>query len=374
MRAMPISAALLAAALPLAANGRAQVLPAGRFRARDGRPGPGQWWQLNDAQGQALADALNAIARQTPISIDYEHQTLLAATNGQPAPSAGHMLAFEWHAGEGLFAQVEWTQRARAHIAAKEYLWLSPVVLVNGQGVITGIHNAALVSTPALLGMDPVQAALSALASSPSPVAQPSATKGSDVTLLASLLAALGLPAQTAEVDALGAVTALRAKADAPPPKAPLPTALTAALGLAATADEAAALSAVATLRQGQSDVIVALQTQVNTLQARVVDTELATLIDAALAERRILPANVELYRGMGRKDMAQLKAVLATLHPVAGTAGTQTGGVPPSGAPGAGAAGSAAALSAQQHAIATRLGLDPAKYAEALKANTQPA
>ena len=36
---MRLIAALLATALPLAANGRAQILPAGTFAARDGRPG-----------------------------------------------------------------------------------------------------------------------------------------------------------------------------------------------------------------------------------------------------------------------------------------------------------------------------------------------
>ncbi len=152
--------ALFNLVIPAAAGAHvAQLLPAGEFSARDGRPGPGKTWKLNDAQGQALAAELGAIAARTPIAIDYEHQSIMAATNGQPAPSAGYMLSFEWRNGAGLFARVQWNERALAYIRAGEYRYISPVILFNKvTGQITGLHNAALVSTPALLGMDAVQA------------------------------------------------------------------------------------------------------------------------------------------------------------------------------------------------------------------------
>lgn len=146
----------------------AQLLPAGEFSARDGRPGPGKTWKLNDTQGQALAARLGAIAAQTPIAIDYEHQSIMAATNGQPAPSAGYMLSFEWRNGAGLFARVQWNERALTYIRAGEYRYISPVILFDKvTGQITGLHNAALVSTPALLGMDAVQAMAAASAELP---------------------------------------------------------------------------------------------------------------------------------------------------------------------------------------------------------------
>jgi len=86
---MRFTAALLAAALPLAANGWAHILPAGQFAARDGRPGPGKHWSLTDAQGAALATQLNAVAQRTPISIDYEHQTILRPPTASPHPPPG---------------------------------------------------------------------------------------------------------------------------------------------------------------------------------------------------------------------------------------------------------------------------------------------
>ena len=179
-------AALLATALPLLANGQAQLLPAGEFAARDGRPGPGKTWKLDDAAGTALAATLNAIAQRTPISIDYEHQTMLARSNGQPAPAAGWITAVDWRAGEGLFAQVNWTERARGHINANEYRYISPVIVYDAAGHVVGLHNAALVSVPAIVGMEPVVAALAAL------IEHPPATK--DPVMDRKLLAAaLGL-------------------------------------------------------------------------------------------------------------------------------------------------------------------------------------
>lgn len=359
-------AALLAQALPLQANGTAQVLPAGQFKARDGRPGPGKFWSLTDAQGRALAASLGAIAAQTPISIDYEHQTLLAATNGQPAPSAGHMLSFDWRAGEGLFAAVDWTARAKAHIDAKEYRWLSPVIVYDDAGTVTGVHNAALVSTPGLLGMDPVQAALSALLPS---AADPHHRQPPEpsMTLLATLLAALALPATTAEADALAAVTALRAQAATPP----VPTALATALGLAAGVAEPAAVSALAALRATHAAQVTALQGQVTELGARVAqltaeatDREVVALVDAAVTARKITPAVRDTYLDMGRKDRAMLGAVLAAMVPRADLQGDQTGGKPP-----AGAGGGTAALTAAQADVAKRMGLDPAKYLAHLQA-----
>lgn len=156
--------ALLALLNPINANGVAQLLPAGEFSARDGRPGPGKTWKLNDLQGMQLAAKLNSVAALSPISIDYEHQSIHAIQNGQPAPAAGYMTSFEWRTGLGLFAKVAWTKRALEFIRNGEYRYISPVILFDQTGQVTGLHNAALVSTPALVNMAPVQAQAAAMA------------------------------------------------------------------------------------------------------------------------------------------------------------------------------------------------------------------
>lgn len=140
---MRFNVALLATALALpAALGQAQLLPAGKFAARDGRPGPGKQWSINDEQGLKLAADLNAIAARTPIVIDYDHQTLRAETNGQQAPAAGWIQDVAWRPGEGLFARVEWTLAARARIEAGEYRYISPVITSDANGNVTGVHLA----------------------------------------------------------------------------------------------------------------------------------------------------------------------------------------------------------------------------------------
>lgn len=156
-------AALLAPAFALGSSvGIAQLLPAGEFVARDGRPGPGKCWRISDAQGKQLAAKLNATASQTPIVIDYEHQTLLSKDNGREAPAAGWIRGAQWRPGQGLFATVEWTAHAKARIAAGEYRYISPVITYDDDGNVTGLQLAALVNHPALIGMEPVLAELAA--------------------------------------------------------------------------------------------------------------------------------------------------------------------------------------------------------------------
>ncbi len=102
---------LFACTVALAAEREIQLLPAGEFAARDGRPGKGGKWKID----AAIAAALIALAeaRTTPFVLDYEHQTLHAERNGQPAPAAGWFKTLEWREGKGLYAtDVQWTERA----------------------------------------------------------------------------------------------------------------------------------------------------------------------------------------------------------------------------------------------------------------------
>lgn len=92
-----------------------RLLPLGRFRAADGsgRPlGIAAGWLLTLDGAQRLVAA--QAARGTALVIDYEHQTLTTAENGQPAPAAGWCEHLEVRA-DGLYAvDVQWTPRAAA--------------------------------------------------------------------------------------------------------------------------------------------------------------------------------------------------------------------------------------------------------------------
>ncbi len=326
MPAMLFRLAVLAASLALAAetSGRVQLLPAGEFAARDGRPGPGKTWKLTDAQGEALAAAVNKVAALTPIVIDYEHQTLTAAEKGHKAPAAGWINHVEWLTGKGLFGdQVDWTAAAKAHIEADEYRFISPVITYDAAGNVTGFQLAALTNHPGLLGMEPAMAAaLSAFAGSTHPEQE------STVTLLAALIAGLGLKADATEADAITAVAALKAQVAAPPV---VPTALASSLKLAAGADMTAACTAVAALvatEASATTTIAALQGEIATLRAKGAGDEVATAVDKALADGKLLPAQKDWALSLGRKDMAALTGFIATAPKLAPGA-TQTQGDP---------------------------------------------
>lgn len=362
---MALLTALLAATLPLTSDGRAQLLPAGEFAARDGRPGPGKSWRIDDARGLTIAAQLNAIASVTPVVIDYEHQTFKAAENGKPAPAAGWIKSVSWLTGKGLMAEVEWAPSAKASIQAGEYRYISPVITHDETtGDVTGVLMAALTNFPALLGMDAVVASLCAFTGR---TADPQETH--DMALLTALLTALGLGATLTETEALAAVTALKATADAAKAKPPVPTALVTELGLQAGADEVAALSAIKALRtpaDATVQLVTTLQGQVTTLTAQINAEKVDKAIDAAIKANKITEAQRAAYQDVGRKDFAMLSALLDAAVVIPGLNG-QTGGKSPAG-DAAGADG-VAALTAAQRSVCTMLGLDPATYAKQLKA-----
>ncbi|AWX14267.1 hypothetical protein CEP49_06740 [Mergibacter septicus] len=127
-------------------NGRVQLFPYGRFYAADGRSKEG--WYVDETNGYALADQINNL--QIKLMIDYEHQTLFIKQNGQGNPAAGWIERAEFIPGEGLFADVTWTEKAREHIKAKEYRYISPYFISDQSGRVFKLINAALTNRPAL--------------------------------------------------------------------------------------------------------------------------------------------------------------------------------------------------------------------------------
>lgn len=120
------------------------LLPAGTFYGRDGR-GP---YVLDNAD--AVIAASRAYAGKTQLVIDYEHQSIEAKRNGKPAPAAGWITAMQ-RRESGIWGLVEWTQPAAAHIAKRDYRYLSPVFNHRkDNGVVVSIVNAALTNTPNL--------------------------------------------------------------------------------------------------------------------------------------------------------------------------------------------------------------------------------
>lgn len=146
-----------------------RLVPAGSFRARDGRPAEVPAWRMTaDLAQRAIAWAQ---AQTDDPVIDYEHQTLHATANGQPAPAAGWWTAagMQWRDGEqpGLWATgLTWTERAAAMIRAREYRYFSPVIAYDQHtGAVGAVLMGALTNRAAVDGLsDLAPAALAAYA------------------------------------------------------------------------------------------------------------------------------------------------------------------------------------------------------------------
>jgi len=106
-----------------------------------------------DADGFKSVEAA-FVAHQTPLVVDYEHQTLggkYASPDGK-APAAGWVYKL-WLEEDGLYGEVEWTAEALEAIRAKEYGFLSPVVKLDAKGRVIELHSIAVTNVPAIAGM-----------------------------------------------------------------------------------------------------------------------------------------------------------------------------------------------------------------------------
>jgi phage I-like protein len=123
-----------------------QVLPSGEVSPK----GKMRFNVDEEAKGlimKAFADS------NTDLVIDYEHQSL----SGSEAPAAGWIKELVDKGSEGIWAKVQWTDRAKEYLKNREYRYLSPVVLVRKKdGRAVQLLGAALTNLPAIDGMAPV--------------------------------------------------------------------------------------------------------------------------------------------------------------------------------------------------------------------------
>ena len=302
--------ALAALALDLKAGAALQLTPAGPFKSRDGRPSEpmdGAW----KIDGQVAQRVIARIAaRKTPTVIDYEHQTLLADTNGQPAPAAGWFTHAEWRDGQGLYAtDVAWTERAKAMIAAGEYRFFSPVIQYDKRtGELVDIQMGAITNMPAIDGMQDVMLRAAARFNFDQ--------ENTMNELLKNVLAALALPETTTEAEAVAACAALKPDAAT---TAELHTQIAA---LKAQTPDPAKYVPVAAMKD--------MQTQVTALSAQIAKRDLDEIVEAALSVGKLLPAQEKWARELGATNMAALKGYVESAQPLAALRGTQTGGKGP--------------------------------------------
>jgi phage I-like protein len=97
--------------------------------------------------------------RVNDMVIDYEHQTL----KGTEAPAAGWIKRLVDRGKGGIWAVVEWTERAKGYLQNREYRYISPVFLKRASdNRVVKLFNVALTNQPAIDEMVPVVNKLSA--------------------------------------------------------------------------------------------------------------------------------------------------------------------------------------------------------------------
>ncbi|SHO58792.1 phage protease [Vibrio quintilis] len=219
--------AVLTADLSVSDNGWYQLLPAGKFKARDGRPDDtiDGYWHLDAASAQAFISATKATAPK--VLIDYDHQTLNTRKTGKKALAAAWLSTetdIEWRDGQGLYIRPDWTSAARRHIDEKEYAFFSAVFPYDKNGTPLYLRMAAITNDPGLVEIDPI-AALAAdisvnLSKSGTDIHLYGQTEDSVLNeLLIKMLAQLGItvtgePTREQATAALTALDALKTKAD----------------------------------------------------------------------------------------------------------------------------------------------------------------
>ncbi|NII74212.1 phage I-like protein [Dyella sp. SG562] len=334
MARSPISIALAACTFELTAPADGsnlvslQLTPTGDFKPWDGRDLPSGHWHIDQAVAAKVIS--NFTARRNDRVLDYEHQTLLAEKNGQPAPAAGWIKGLEWREGSGLWGTVELTARAGDAIAAKEYRYVSPVFSFDRRtGDVLDIQMAAITNNPAIDGMEPL--ALRAAATFGIQLDTEETTMKK--SLLATAIALLALNANATEEDAVAALTA-RLEAD---PLAKVRKALgveanvtedvlvTACTALKTKADTAATAAQPDPAKFVPVSVVEDLKKDLAVLSAKVQGDDVEKLVEKGLADGRLLKGQAEWARNLGKSDLAALTAYLDTAQPIVALTATQT-------------------------------------------------
>lgn len=328
------------------------LIPDGDFRSSDGsgRPVEVPFWRMSALIAERVL--ARAKSRTAKIVVDYEHQTLRAAENGQPAPASGRIdrSSLRYEAGVGILGVIDWTPRGQKYIDDQEYAYLSPVFPYDEKtGEVLALMHFALTNDPGL--DDLVVAALSSVCADFSTEEEP------HMTLLQRLLASLGLADNTSEDAVVSTVTALKAAAG----EVEGLNAKVASLTAQVSAPDPARFVPVATLTALQAEHATT-KSQLVALQAEVDGGKLNKAIEDGLSAGKLTPATEPWARDLGKKDFAALTAFLSAAPVVVKPGETQSGGKGEAGA------GSASTLSAEQLAVCSALGLSHEQFKSANK------
>ena len=295
---------------------------------------------IDEHNARQMAD--NFAGLGVDVVIDYEHQTL----SGAKAPAAGWIKGLGVEA-DGLYAAVEWTEEAQRLIAAKEYRYWSPVFDFTAKDPRTGnrigavLHSLALTNTPLLAGdIHPLTNRREC------PATEPERSDPMDQSQWAERI---GLAPDATEEQIAERLAEL-----AQPPARLVPASVTAALDLPDDAAEQDACARIAALKD--PDGFVA-QEEYDSLRRELTERVATALVDRALAECKVAPAQRDWARDYALRDPDGFEQFVACAPRILGPKAAAQ----PAAAP--------AVLTREERAVCEQLHIEPARFAQTTEA-----
>ena len=302
---------------------------------------------FDKAAAETIIAAFEERGNQLPI--DYHHHTLDAEKTDSEAeaPAAGWIRGLEWVDGEGLYATgVEWTDKARGQIEAREFKYYSPVLYSSKKtGKWAELHSVALTNRPRTKRMSELlQAAerMSARMETKMPKDKkthagqaeeipefPAVAEGQ--ALLAKLIDKLGLDADatleavlTAAIEALGTAEP-EGEGEGSEEEAASLKKLAADLGCEATAEAVSTAIAELQVKAGKHDAEAGRIEALEKAEAERVESEAVAasdmLVDAQIEAGRLLPDDTVALKAahkMAKTDPESFKVLMGSTPVIA--------------------------------------------------------
>ena len=312
----------------------------GMVRGIDGRS-----WKFNGEK------VLNH-AREYPVKFpgDYFHASINAAETGADAPASGWIdpasLAVE---EDGLWGEVEWTERAANAIREKEYRYISPVFLADRKtGEILAFKGFGLTHYPNLGDL--------------APVVNTQMEESAMEELLERLRRILNLPELATADDVIAelqkAIDILRGQAGEAQANARLPELAEAVAGcIEENAQDNPGANPEDFVPRAEFDRV---REELNQVLAERENARVEAAVNEALEKGVIAPASREWAEDYCRKDAEGFARFVANAQPVV-PLGEELNGQ-------AGDAGASGALTADEVAICEQLGITAEQYLQTKK------
>lgn len=282
--------------------------------------------------------------RKADVVIDYDHGTEYSAGSGQPVPAAGWLKQVEPETDDRgiLWGMAEFTDRARAMLAAREYKYISPVINWGARDKQTGEQQGATITSVALTNI-PVLEEMPAIALSEAGWLVEESTERREQMAVKNLILADRAACTARAILEDGTESVLSVEGLTPEPKV---IRLSDVKRAADGRFDFAAIPGDAMLEAG---VLLAHRAQ--------------ELLDGAVKEGRITPAQRPFYEKLALSDLAGFREFLATLRQQVALSEVGLAG-------GAGAGGDLTKIDAQIEQLArAKVAADKIGYGQAFKA-----